>query len=111
MWGRYRNQWTNKREAAIVSGLFAVLMTIVVYHLTGQIAIVTLRRLFTLTIMSVPFLMGVGHWIGTAQSRGYLRGVTEKIERQQPPVIYQPGSVPQLPSSSISHQEPIDVAT
>jgi hypothetical protein len=88
-------------------------MTGVIYYVTGQVAVVSLRRISTLVIMSLPALVGLGFWIGTERVRGWEAGMKAKGVYTQPPVIYQDQSgqqqLPQLTQSSVVHQEPVDV--
>jgi heme A synthase len=88
----------------IVMAVFAVIMTLVVYHFTGQVSVKSLRAWLTLAIMGLPSLIVLGYWMGAAQSRGYLMGATEKIARQVPPVVYEPQSYTQIASPQITHQ-------
>lgn len=90
----------------IVMSALSVLLTLVVYHFTTQISIESLRAWLTLVIMGIPTLIVFGYWLGTAQVRGYEKGVAEKIARQVPPVVWeQPPQYQQLSAPQITHQQ------
>lgn len=111
---RYINQWTLIRDARVITAALAVWASLFLYYLIGKADIELLRGLLTIAIMSMPSLVGVGYWLGTAQTRGYQQGVKEKQERrQQPPmVIEMPGYPPALGPGGVTHQELInDVST
>jgi hypothetical protein len=113
MWGRrtsYKNQWTNKREATIAWILVSIFFTLVLHHVTGTVAVRTLRDWLTVIIMSVPAIFGGGFWLGTAQTRGYEKGVSEKASRSERPIVIQPSEyLPQLPEGPrVTHRELID---
>lgn len=115
MWNnrRYTNQWSNQKDAALVAAALGLFGTLFIHYLTGKADENLLRALLTVAIMAIPALIATGFWVGTVQVRGYEKGVTEKMNRQQPYGTYIPPqntAIPQL-VQGVSHQEPIDATT
>ena len=119
MWNRrtsYKNQWTLKREAYLLAILVSIFLTLILYCATSTIETEALRLWLTFAILSIPAWLALGHHLGTAQVRGYEKGVAEKTSRKEQPIIiappeYTPKQLQLLAPSVTHYQEPVDAST